>query len=159
MKLVITSNITKVSARYKRMARNLPGVVDAALRELVEQEAIPLYKNTVATWTAQPQFQAVKTVRGYSVNVNPDEPWKWVNQGTRVRRAIMSRDWRSKTKPNVISSFNGAGRVVFISRKITRPGIEARNFTNIISKRVQARAANKVREKLRETSYGAGMGL
>jgi hypothetical protein len=159
MKTQITSNIGKVSARYKKMARNLPGVIDKATRDLVVDEAIPLFQNTVRTWQRQPRFVTRKVYHGYGVEVDPDKPWDWINQGTRVRYATMSKDWRSKTKPNVIASYNGAGRVLFVSRKHPRPGIQARNFTDIIMKRVQARAANRMRAALNEASYGAGVGI
>lgn len=159
MKTVITSNITKVAARYRRMARNLPGVVDRAIQSLAQDEAVPQFEKTVATWTRQPTFTPVKTPRGWAVQVAPEYPYGWVNRGTRIRHALMSADWKSKTKPNVISSYAGRGRLLFVSRKITRPGIVARNFQQIILTRMQAHAANRVRDALNEASYGAGVGL
>jgi hypothetical protein len=158
MKVVVTSNITKVSARYRRMSKNLPGVVNNAIRDLVATEAVPLFEATTRTWVNQPTFTPVQTARGWQVQVNPAEPYKFVDRGTRVRFAFMSKDWKSKTKPGVIASFKGAGRVLFISRKRPRPGIQARNFTDTITKRMQARAANKIRQALSDTSYGAGAG-
>jgi hypothetical protein len=155
----LTSNISKVSARYKRMAKNLPGVTDKAVRGLITDDAIPQFEKTVRTWTHQPRFTPLRRQRGWAVEVNPIYPYQYVNRGTRVRRALMSSDWVSKTKPNVIASYRGSGRVLFISRKLARPGIKARNFQDIIMRRVQARAANTIREALRQASYGAGMGL
>ena len=159
MKLVITSNITKVAARYRRMARNLPGVVDNAIRALVTDEALPQFETTVKTWTNQPTFTPVATPRGWAVQVAPEYPYGWVNHGTRIRYATMSKDWKSKTKPNVIASYAGRGRLLFVSRKRPRPGIQARNFSTIILTRIQARAASRVRDALNQASYGAGQGL
>ena len=159
MKLVVTSNITKVSARYRRMASNLPGVVDNAIKALVTDEALPQFENTVTTWTNQPTFTPVPTPRGWAVQVAPEYPYGWVNRGTRIRYATMSKDWKSKTKPNVIASYAGRGRLLFVSRKRPRPGIQARNFSTIILTRIQARAANRVRDALNQASYGAGQGL
>lgn len=159
MKLVVTSNITKLAARYRRMARNLPGIVDRAMGDLVRDEAVPLFQNTTRTWVNRPSFEPVKTPRGWAVGIDPIYPWKYVDEGTRVRRAIMSRDWKSKTKSNVITSYAGRGRVVFISRKVNLPGIQARNFRDIIMRRIQARAARAVRDALNQASYGAGQGL
>lgn len=159
MKTVITSNITKVAARYRRMARNLPGVVNNAIKSLVTDEAVPLFEATVNTWQRQPTFTPSQTPRGWAVQVAPEYPYGWVNRGTRIRYATMSKDWRSKTKPNVIASYAGRGRLLFVSRKRPRPGIVARNFSTIVMTRIQARAANRVREALNEASYGAGQGL
>ena len=159
MKIVVTSNTSKIAQRYRNMARNMPGIVDKAIHDLVAQEAIPLFQKTTDTWMHKPAFTPQQTARGWMVQVEPAFPYQWVNKGTRVRYATMSRDWKSKTKPNVISSFRGAGRMLFVSRKRPHPGIEARNFQDIIMRRIQARAANKVRQSLNEASYGAGMGL
>lgn len=159
MKTVITSNITKVAARYRRMSRNLPGVVDNAIKALVTDEAVPQFETTVKTWQHQPTFTPTATARGWAVQVAPEYPYGWVNRGTRIRYATMSKDWRSKTKPNVIASYAGRGRLLFVSRKRPRPGIQARNFSTIILTRIQARAANRVRDALNQASYGAGQGL
>ena len=159
VKTTITSNITKVSARFQRMARNLPGVTDRAVRELVVDDALPQFEKTVRTWTHQPRFTPQRMTRGWGVSIDPLYPYKWVNEGTRVRYATMSADWSSKTKPNVIASYRGSGRMLFVSRKRPRPGIKARNFQDIILRRVQARAANSIREALSKASYGAGVGL
>lgn len=159
MKTQITSNISKVSERFRRMSRNLHGVIDKATKALVEDEALPLFEKTTRTWKTETRFYVRKAYHGYGVEVSPQYPFDWVNKGTRVRRAIMSKDWRSKTKPGVIASYGGSGRVVFISRKVSMPGIQARNFTDIIMRRVQARAVNKMRQALSDASYGAGVGI
>lgn len=159
MKVVVTSNSTKIADRYRRMARNMPGLVQQAIHDLVQSEAVPLFQNTTRTWTSQPTFEPTQTARGWAVKVDPPFPYGWVNHGTRIRYATMSKDWKSKTKPNVIASYAGRGRVLFISRKRPRPGIVARNFSDIIMRRIQTRAAGYVRDKLNEASYGAGQGL
>lgn len=158
-KSVITSNTSQVSARFKRMARNLPGVIDKATLRLVDDDAIPLFDSAIASWTGKPQIRSRKTARGYGVEVVPLYPFEWVNRGTRVRFATMSKDWKSKTRPGVIASYHGSGRLLFVSRKHPRPGIQARNFTDIILRRVQSRAAGQMRKYLSDASYGAGMGL
>jgi hypothetical protein len=159
MKTQITSNIGKVSARYKRMAKQLPGVIDKATKAIIVDDALPLFEKTVRTWQHQPRFAARKAYHGYGITVEPEYPFEWINRGTRVRYATMSKDWKSKTKLGVIASYNGAGRMLFVSRKHPRPGIQARNFTDIIMRRVQARAAGRMRKALSDASYGAGVEL
>lgn len=168
MKIVVTSNTTKIAQRYRNMARNLPGIVDGAIHALVRDEALPLFGNTTTTWTHRPTFEAVPTPRGWAVKVDPAFPYGWVNQGTpahpiEAKRALLLRftgPYHAKTKVNIISSFaGGRGKVWVSKRRVQHPGIQARNFTDIIMKRIQARAANRVRAALNEASYGAGSGL
>lgn len=168
MKTVITSNTSKVSARFRNMARNLPGVVNNAIRDLVVDEALPQFEKTVETWKERPRFSEVKTARGWGVSVDPVLPWSYVDRGTRAhiieaRNAPLLRftvPSKAKTRPNVIASYIGSRGNQWVSKKrVHHPGIEARNFRDIILKRVQAKAANRIRDELKRTSYGAGMGL
>lgn len=168
MKIVVTSNITKVAQRYRNMARNMPGIVDRAIHDLVAQEAIPLFQKTTDTWTHKPAFTSQQTARGWMVNVNPVFPYTWVDEGTKphvikaknVPLLRFTGPYHAKTKVNVIASYKGGrGRVWVSKRLVHHPGTEARNFRDIIMKRMQQRAANKVRQALNEASYGAGSGL
>ena len=158
MSVYLTSNSTQVSKRWQNIAKEMPNVLDDGVHELAN-EALALYQKTTRTWTHQPTFVAQResTARW---RVETDDPiYGYVDRGTRVRRALMSRDWVSKTKPNVIASYAGRGRVVFISRKLTLPGIKARNFSKRIREQIQPRAANKLREKLLQATSGPGVGL
>lgn len=99
------------------------------------QEVKRLFEGTVSTWNNKPQFDidVDTTAGGFVMNVKTDDPvYKFIDKGTTVRRALMSRDWKSKTKVDSLKSGGGRGRVVFISKKISRPGIRARNFTKNI---------------------------
>ena len=168
MKQIVTSNISKVSARYKRMSRNLPGVIDRATRDLVEDEALPLFEKTVRTWQRAPRFTTRKTARGYGVAVDPLFPFAYVNEGTKphvieARNVLLLRftvPFRAKTKPNIISSYRGSRGNQWVSkRRVHHPGTEARNFTDIIMRRVQARAKSRIIAALKDASYGAGVGI
>ena len=168
MKTQITSNIGKTSARYHRMAKNLPGVIDKATKAIIEDEALPLFEKTVSTWQKQPRFVTRKLARGYGVEVQPLLPFEYVNRGTRphiieARNVAMLRftvPSRAKTRPGIISSYAGSkGNQLVFKRRVHHPGTEARNFTDIIMRRVQARAANRMRQALNEASYGAGVGI
>ncbi|RLC88773.1 MAG: hypothetical protein DRJ03_01610 [Chloroflexi bacterium] len=61
--------------------------------------------------------------------------FRWLNEGTRVRHAVMSKDFRPKTRHRTIGSRRGRGGMVFVSRKIRQPGIKAREWTDEIRKR------------------------
>lgn len=150
------------------MARNLPGLVQRGLGELTREEALPLFQNTVKTWTHKPTFEPVQTARGWAVKVDPDLPWRYVDEGTKphvieARRVPLLRftgPYHAKTKPNVIASYQGGRGKVWVSkRRVQHPGTAARNFRDIIMRRVQTRAAGKVRDVLNAASYGARAGL
>lgn len=167
-KSVITSNTSQVSARFRKMARNLPGVVDKSIHDLVEDEALPLFEKTVATWQRQPRFMTRKTARGYGIEVDPLFPFNYVDKGTKphtitARNVMLLRftvPSRAKTRPNVITSYAGSRGNQWVSKRtVHHPGTEARNFSDIILKRIQSRAANRVRKDLSDASYGAGVGI
>jgi hypothetical protein len=167
VKVVLQSNITQVSARYRNMARNLPGVVDRALQSLAHDEGVPLFQNTTKTWQHKPTFTVDKTERGWAINTT-DQIYQWVDQGTKphiiaAKNVLLLKfpgPYQPKTKPNVIGSFNGGvGKVWTSKRMVHHPGTEARNFRDIIMRRLQARAANQVRAALDEASWGMGTGL
>lgn len=167
MKIVLQSNLAEVSARYRRMARNLPGVVDGALQSLARDEGIPAFQNTTRTWTHKPTFTVEKTTRGWAINTD-SQIYQWVDQGTRphvitAKNALLLKfpgPYQPKTKPNVIGSFaGGRGRVWVSKRTVQHPGTEARNFRDIIMRRLQARAASRVREAIDQSAWGSGAGL
>lgn len=168
MKIVVTSNTTKIAARYRAMARNHGGIVRQAIGDLVREEALPLFQATTRTWVHQPTFEAMTTDRGWAVKVDPVNPYGWVDRGTpphiiEAKNAInlvFAGPYHAKTKPNVISSYQGGrGKIWTAKKRVNHPGTEARNFTDIIMRRIQARAANAVREALNQASYGSGAGL
>jgi hypothetical protein len=70
------------------------------------------------------------------------EIYSYVSEGTSIRWALMSRDWRSKTRPGRIPPGAGRGRVVIAGRRAMmargiqpRRGIEGRKFDKQIAKR------------------------
>lgn len=106
-----------------------------------------LYEPTVATWKGDKPFFEILiglTGRDASVLVGPNgskealKKFKFLDEGTRIRWALMSSDWKSKTKPGSLKSGGGRGRVVVVGRKAMRkprPGIKARGWTPMIKKR------------------------
>lgn len=106
-------------------------------------------KKTIETWKGvRPGFDFLVglTRDGHaSVLTGPVGPkfgvlkWFWLDQGTKIRWALMSRDWRSKTTRRSFSSRPGEGRAVLRGRRAMlaagigpRPGIEAREWTNLL---------------------------
>lgn len=63
--------------------------------------------------------------------------WWYLEEGTAVRYATMSRDFQAKTVPNVIGSRPGRGRKLFVDKKRPRPGIKARRWRRAIERKWQ----------------------
>ncbi len=108
------------------------------------------FERTTATWEHKVKWESKvevgASVGGIKVAVFTTDPiYKFIDKGTRVRYAVMSKDFKAKTEPNVILSTPGKGRRLFVSKKHPRPGIKARNFTKII-KRTQEKEFRKTVE-------------
>jgi hypothetical protein len=119
--------------------------VEAANKRAAEEagkEAVRLYKTATRTWNNQPAFEALTEASASKIEVlvgTDDKVFKYVDEGTSVRRAVMSADWVSKSTPGSLKAGKGRGMVVFISKKISRPGIEARRFTENIKRVIEGK--------------------
>jgi hypothetical protein len=130
----------------------------------IEKQALEDFKRTTATWTNKPKF-SVKVDQGSGVGgiriqvATDDAAYGYVDKGTKVRYATMSKDWVSKTEPNVIQAFPGKGKKLFVNKKYPRPGIKARNFSKIIAKTTQKElsrvAKNALARAARRSNHGA----
>lgn len=110
-------------------------IMDAANK--AADEILAQFEMTVVTWTNPPDFERIVDLdsSGISTLVGTDDRiYKFINDGTSVRHALMSDDWVSKTQPGRMTSRTGSGHVVAVSKKIVRPGIEPRKFDQQIQK-------------------------
>jgi hypothetical protein len=122
------------------------------------------YEKTVETWDAdRPTFKVSMMYKSYlwlRVLLTGSEmgikKWNWLNAGTRVRRALMSDDWQSKTAPNDYQSGPGQGRVVFISRDLELPGIKARRWSKMADKEFRPEFKAKVQAAYNEAAKRSG---
>lgn len=135
----------------------------AAAKE-IEKQAMEDFKRTTATWKHKPKFSAKidsgASVGGVRIQIATDDPaYNYIDKGTKVRYATMSNDWKSKTEPDVIQSFPGQGRKLFVNKKYPRPGIKARNFTKIISKTTKAELARVTKNALARAARRCGHGI
>lgn len=97
-------------------------------------------RDITQTWKHKPVFKVdVKaTDKAITLDASTDDlVFIYLDKGTKVRHALMSRDWQSKTKPAsggkaTLSSGRGRGRLVVVGRHINRPGIKARKFVSSI---------------------------
>jgi hypothetical protein len=99
---------------------------------------IRMFEKTTRTWNHDVEFEYEiennSNVMRVSVYTN-DEIYYFIDQGTSVRYATMTKDYFSKSTPGVIGSNRGAGELLYIDKNVPRPGIESRRFTEEIHKR------------------------
>lgn len=61
--------------------------------------------------------------------------WYWLDEGTRIRYATMTKGFRAKTRKGFIGSVKGKGKMLFVNKQMPRPGIKGRKFTIAIRKK------------------------
>lgn len=114
------------------------------MRAIAGRMTIELYK-TSKTWKGErPKFgyEARKTSTGYRLVVHPKDEesmgakkFMWLDRGTKVRYAVMTKNFKAKTQVRVLDSFPGEGGMAFVNTKIKRPGIKARKWTPEMKKK------------------------
>jgi hypothetical protein len=128
---------------------NIRRVEAEIMKELAAEgrDDAEMFNKTTATWKHEkPTFRPEVGHRGSDGYVRTEargsskgvKKYGWLDRGTRVRWAIMSGNWRSKTRPGYITSYRGAGRVLVAGKRRMRrprPGIKAREFSPTIFKR------------------------
>ena len=100
------------------------------------------FMTSVQTWDHKPVFEKeIETVGGWSSLVKvigtvstTDDVYGYINNGTSVRYATMTPNFKAKTKPGRLSAGAGAGGVSYVLRSRPRPGIQARKFDETIAK-------------------------
>jgi hypothetical protein len=109
---------------------------------------------TTETFDHKVEFTIDKT-NGKREVYTTDAPYFYVNFGTSVRRALMSPDFKPKTRTGFIGSNQGRGGVVFISKKLNLPGIKAREFDRVIKEKWQ-KAFPAIMQRAIDAEIGSG---
>lgn len=75
------------------------------------------FEATTATWKDHhPVFTIARKFAGGNITLSVttrDEVWGYLNRGTNRRWAVMSHDFLPKTAPRQLTSYAGAGRVLY----------------------------------------------
>jgi hypothetical protein len=104
--------------------------------EIVEKK----FKSSASTWSHDPGFVVENKVKGFGASFKvvgevytEDDVYRYLNDGTSVRYATMTKNFSPKTKPGRISARAGSGGLHYVSRGRPRPGIKARNWDVLIA--------------------------
>lgn len=90
----------------------------------------------VSTWEHSVVFVVKSRISRASVTVSvstDDEIFGYINNGTAVRYATMTPDFKPKTRPGSLVSGPGAGGLSFVSKRIPHKGIVARDFIEMLT--------------------------
>lgn len=120
-------------------------------KELVRESEIweRMFNRATSTWSmrSKPKFERkpVGMVGGSGMSSHgvismtlesSSKPWIWVEGGTRRRyKAVMSSDYRPKTRRRTVGSGPGAGYMLKVLRGQWAPGIPARDVRFVIAER------------------------
>lgn len=137
MKVMLTSIKPK-----KMQVASILREQEKALDKFAKQELTRDFHSTVKTFRRRPKVQ-MKSEPGKRTVFIEDEIYFYLSEGTRIRWALMSRNWRSKTRPGRIPAGPGRGYAVIVGRRNMlrrgrgpRPGIKARKYdVQIVKKR------------------------
>ena len=86
--------------------------------------------------------------------------WRWLDKGTEVRYALMSKDFIPKTSAGMLNSWTGRGKMLFVSRKLNKgkgmSGIKARKFTLELRKKWEPLFRDHMKMAVREARWASG---
>jgi hypothetical protein len=149
----LVKNIGTVAQFEERINRNV-----LAEAERLSGRYLDEYRKRVDTWNDPPSFSAKVDgdVRGdrpdIVINIEGTEfqrqKWRWINDGTAIRYATMSKDFQAKTAPGRRVSTAGAGQVLFVKKSVPRPGIKARNFERDINEQLEPTFVDRARRAI-----------
>lgn len=94
-----------------------------------------MFELGTSTWAHKPSWKHTFSMSGGTARSKistGDKPFLWVEAGTDTRWRRMSYDWVSKTRPRRLSSGPGAGRAEGFFN-VPKPGIEARDFREVVA--------------------------
>jgi hypothetical protein len=111
------------------------------------------YEKTTATWDHKPHFSTEIRFSGanprLTVGTN-NEIYGDIDEGTTIRYDVMTHDplFQPKTKVRFIGSVEGEGGFAYTDMENPRPGIDARMFSDTITKRHAGLTQDLLRDAL-----------
>lgn len=131
------------------------------IRETIE-EADNDFEKTYETWRHNPGFQKDVDVSSKEIvgSVTTEDPiYGFVTRGTAVRYATMTPGFVPKTQRRILGSGPGRGGVLYVSKRHPRPGIQAREFEQVVKERIEPKFQRKGQKVLDEAAKRSGHGI
>lgn len=140
----------KYKAGSKKFLQALEKAATALVKETGEKMIRDDMGSAIATWEHKGSIHFSTSLRlsakSITVSISTDDPvFNYVEGGTDVRHAAMSWDFVPKTTPGSLRSARGNGRLLFVSKKINLPGLDARNFYELSAKKQRPAFIAKMR--------------
>lgn len=87
--------------------------------------------------------------------------WKyvWLDLGTKVRYAHMTKGFIPKTRSGQLQSWAGKGGMLFVNKKRPLPGIKARHFTVALRKKWEKPFHDHMKKAVAEAAKASGHGM
>ena len=141
--------------KYKAGSKKFLRELESAATELVKRTGELMINqdmaSAIATWEHRSSIHFETRLRlsrkSITVSISTDDPaFNYVEGGTKIRHAVMSRDFVPKTTPGSLRSARGNGYMDYVRKKIDRPGIDARNFYELSVKKRRAAFVSEMRK-------------
>ena len=144
----MAKNIVDTKALERDLKRTVKKVAQSAKSRLL---------TPTSTWENKPEFTIQEIEEGGNLvnRVSTDHaPYFFLDGGTNIRHAAMSKPFIPKTTPRSFVAQPGQGRVVKVSRKINLPGITARAWSEMTALEYSAVLQQAVDELLAREASG-----
>lgn len=161
---------SQIPSQLRSFVQQLQPVTDGALFDIATR-AREDFQKTTETWTDQPEFDIVKTAKGYTVSTD-DEIFGYVDRGTPPHqitgrfivghgpsRMFFQPIYKPKTFPRqIFSQSGGSSGPTVVAQVVQHPGIQARQFSDTILNQWQYLMTQYLIEALRGLVKSTGMG-
>lgn len=132
-----------------------PKLLAIAVQETID-EAEKQYARTYRTWEHKPDFRkelksSETEIKGSiltSGDGSSDNPYPFIARGTKVRYAMMTPGFVSKSQPGVINSRKGKGGAMVVNKNKPLPGIESRRWEEEILRIQKPRFSSRLNKAM-----------
>jgi hypothetical protein len=82
--------------------------------------------------------------------------WRWLDEGTKVRYAIMTPKFIPKTRTGQLNSWKGKGGLLIVNKKKPMPGIKPRKFGKALTKKWKSPHVANLRTAMNKAAQASG---
>jgi hypothetical protein len=156
-KVYLAKRPEKATLRHKRTRTRMKNLMSPLM-----DKHIALRRKVTGTWssTNKPDFKklveespgkikfSIELIAPNAKSANISV-YRMLNEGTKIRYAVMSSDFQRKTSPRVIDSVPGKGGMVNLDLTQINDGIEKREWDEEINEKLESRFKKIIEEAYR----------